>query len=434
MRNMRLLVSLSGASGGESAPTNCRLEATAATAVIRGWSTPARVTDSRATARAPSKGPRIGPAGCEAGPVNRALPMLAVAALFVMLLETAPHESVVLPGVLGTVYVAWSELGYRWAQRHGRPAAVGYLLVALALGFAVFDVAGAGVGSTLLLLVVVVQAVVLLPLGWAVVVALLVPFVHVGMPMADGLRQVVATALACAFAFVLAALHVREQQARSELAVANARLHELSAQTEELATMRERTRVARDIHDGLGHHLTVVGMQVQAARAVLASDPDKADRLLGQAEEQSRQALRSVRESVTALREPRPAEPLPQQLRTLAAEVVAAGLPTEVDVEGEERRLEGDAQVALYRVAQEGLTNVRKHANAHAATIRLSYLPDVVRLEVRDDGRGVDGAIDRRSGGFGLIGIRERAERLGGSLTVESTPGTGLAVRVELPA
>jgi len=167
---------------------------------------------------------------------------------------------------------------------------------------------------------------------------------------------------------------------------------------------------------------------------VLASDPDKADRLLGQAEEQARQALRSVRESVTALREPRPAEPLPQQLRTLAAEVAAAGLPTEVDVEGEERRLEGDAQVALYRVAQEGLTNVRKHANAHAATIRLSYLPDVVRLEVRDDGRGVDGAIDRRSGGFGLIGIRERAERLGGSLTVESTPGTGLAVRVELPA
>ena len=168
--------------------------------------------------------------------------------------------------------------------------------------------------------VVVVQAVVLLPLGWAVVVALLVPFVHVGMPMADGLRQVVSTGLACAFAFVLAALHLREQQARSELAVANARLRDLGAQAEELATMRERTRVARDIHDGLGHHLTVVGMQVQAARAVMASDPDRADGLLGQAEDQARQALTSVRESVAALREPRPAQPLPEQLRTLAAE------------------------------------------------------------------------------------------------------------------
>ncbi len=163
-----------------------------------------------------------------------------------------------------------------------------------------------GVGSTLLLVVVVVQAVVLLPLGWAVVVALLVPLVHVGMPMADGLRQVVSTGLACAFAFVLAALHLREQQARSELAVANARLRDLGAQAEELATMRERTRVARDIHDGLGHHLTVVGMQVQAARAVLGSDPARADGLLGQAEDQARQALTSVRESVAALREARP--------------------------------------------------------------------------------------------------------------------------------
>jgi signal transduction histidine kinase len=368
--------------------------------------------------------------------------MLAVAALLVMLLETAPREGVVLPGVFGAVYVTWSVVGYRWAQRRGRAAAVAYLLVALVLGFATFDAAGAGVGSTLLLLVVVVQAVVLLPLAWAVVVALLVPFVHVGMPMADGLRQVVATALACAFAFVLAALHLREQQARSDLAVANARLLELGAQTEELATMRERTRVARDIHDGLGHHLTVVGMQVQAARAVLGSDPDKADRLLGQAEEQARQALRSVRESVTALREPRPSEPLPQQLRTLAAEVAAAGLPTSVDVEGDERRLDGDVQVALYRVAQEGLTNVRKHASAHAAAVRLCYLPEVVRLEVRDDGHGMDRGTrpgtdaenDRGSGGFGLIGIRERAERLGGSLTVESAPGTGVAVRVELPA
>ena len=374
--------------------------------------------------------------------MNRALPMLAVAALLVMLLETAPREGVVLPGVLGAVYVTWSVVGYRWAQRRGRAAAVGYLLVALVLGFATFDAAGAGVGSTLLLLVVVVQAVVLLPLAWAVVVALLVPFVHVGMPMADGLRQVVATALACAFAFVLAALHLREQQARSDLAVANARLLELGAQTEELATMRERTRVARDIHDGLGHHLTVVGMQVQAARAVLGSDPDKADRLLGQAEEQARQALRSVRESVTALREPRPSEPLPEQLRTLAAEVAAAGLPTSVDVEGDERWLDGDVQVALYRVAQEGLTNVRKHASAHAAVVRLYYLPEVVRLEVRDDGHGMDRGTrpgtdaenDRGSGGFGLIGIRERAERLGGSLTVESAPGTGVAVRVELPA
>ena len=127
------------------------------------------------------------------------MPILAVAALLVMLLEAAPGGVVVLPGVVGALFVTWSVVGYRWVLGRGRLAAVGYLVIALALGFVVFDLAGAGVGSTLLVVVVVVQAVVLLPLGWAVVVALLVPFVHVGMPMADAVRQVVSTGLACAF-------------------------------------------------------------------------------------------------------------------------------------------------------------------------------------------------------------------------------------------
>ncbi|HET7397546.1 MAG TPA: sensor histidine kinase [Intrasporangium sp.] len=361
--------------------------------------------------------------------MNRALPMLAVAALLVMLVEAAPSGSILPAGALGVGFVAWSVAGYRWALGRGRVAAVGYLTVALTLGFVVFSVAGPGVGSTLLLLVVVVQAVMLLPLGWSVVVAVLVPLVHVGMPMVDALRQVISTGLACAFAFVLAALHLREQRARAELAVANGQLRELSAQAEELATMRERTRVARDIHDGLGHHLTVVGMQVQAARAVLSSDPTRADNLLIQAEDQARQALTSVRESVAALREARSAQRLSDQLRTLAAEGSSAGLSASVEVEGSERRLDSDVQEALYRAAQECLTNIHKHANAHAAVLRLAYRPNSVSLEVRDDGGGLGG----NGGGFGLVGIRERVDGLGGSLTIESTPGTGVAVWVEVP-
>jgi len=361
--------------------------------------------------------------------VTRALTLLAVAALLVMLLEASPSGRVVPAGAVGVAFVIWSVVGYRWALARAAPARAAYLAVALVLGFLVFDLAGAGVGSTLLLVVVVVQAVMLLPLGWAVVVALLVPFVHVGMPMPDAVQQVVSTALACAFAFVLAALHLREQQARAELAEANAQLRELGAQAEELATMRERTRVARDIHDGLGHHLTVVGMQVQAARAVLASDPGRADALLRQAEDQARQALTSVRESVAALREPRPARSLAEQLEDLAGESSSTGLPTAVEVHGSERRLDSEVQVALYRAAQEGLTNIHKHAGAHAARLQLAYLPGSVALEVRDDGRG----LRRDGGGFGLVGIRERAERLGGSLSVESAPGTGVTLRVELP-
>ena len=139
--------------------------------------------------------------------------------------------------------------------------------------------------------------------------------------------------------------------------------------------------------------------------------------------------MASVRESVAALRESRPAQPLSVQLRTLAIESTAAGLPTSVDVQGAERRLDSDVQVALYRAAQEGLTNIHKHANARTSVLRLVYQTSSVRLEVRDDGRG----LGRDRGGFGLVGLRERVDRLGGSLAVESTPGRGVAVRVEVP-
>lgn len=363
--------------------------------------------------------------------MNRALPTLAVAALGVMLIEAAPSGESVLTALVGVAFVAWSVVGYRWALARGRAASVAYLGSALALGFLTFDVAGPGVGSTVLLVLVVVQAVMLLPLGWSLVVAAIVPLVHVGMPMADGLRQVVSTGLACAVAFVLARLRLREQQAREQLAVANEQLRQLGLQAEELATVRERARVARDIHDGLGHHLTVVGMQVQAARAVLAADPARADGLLAQAEDQVRQALTSVRESVGALRGSRVPR-LPDRLRALADESAAAGLPTSVAVDGEERRLGDEVQSALYRAAQEGLTNVRKHAHAQAAVLRLANLPDRMTLEVRDDGCGITGDTTSPSG-FGLTGIRERAEHLGGSVVVDSRPGAGLAVRVELP-
>ena len=246
--------------------------------------------------------------------------------------------------------------------------------------------------------------------------------------MADAVRQVVSTGLACAFAFVLAALHLREQQARSELAVANAKLREFGAQAEELATMRERTRVARDIHDGLGHHLTVVGMQVQAARAVLATDPGSSRgpaRPGGGPDTAGVDVGAGVGGGAAGAATYGPPS---DQLRTLAAESATAGLPTTVDVDGGERWLPDDVQVALHRAAQEGLTNVRKHASAQAAKVNLAYLEDSVSLEIVDDGRGLG-----PGSGFGLVGIRERVEGLGGSVTIESSPGAGVCVRVEVP-
>ena len=120
--------------------------------------------------------------------------------------------------------------------------------------------------------------------------------------------------------------------------------------------------MARDIHDGLGHSLTVVQMQLQAARAVLATTPATPDEVLAKAQHQSQEALGEVRRSVGALREPRVVPPLGTALHDLAAESSAAGLPTSVRVVGHERAIADPAREALFRAAQEGLTNVRKHA------------------------------------------------------------------------
>jgi signal transduction histidine kinase len=173
----------------------------------------------------------------------------------------------------------------------------------------------------------------------------------------------------------------------------------------------------------------------QAARAVLSSDPGRADDVLARAQRQASEALAEVRRSVAALRAPRTAPPLRTALETLVAEVSAAGVPAVLEVVGTERRLPAEAEESLYRSAQEGLTNVRKHAAATSARVTLTYGDDkTVRLGVRDDGRGLaqpEHEEDPRA--FGLVGLRERAARAGGHLGVASVPGGGTELLVEVP-
>ena len=188
--------------------------------------------------------------------------------------------------------------------------------------------------------------------------------------------------------------------------------------------------MARDIHDGLGHSLTVVQMQVKAARAVLPTDTAKADAVLAQAQQQAEAALAEVRRSVAALREPRPAPPLADALQALAEDTSAAGVATRLAVSGTARPLPDEAREALYRAAQEALTNVRKHAHATSVDLVLDYADTAVRLEVRDDGTGTS---DGHSPGFGLLGPRERAAHLGERLEVESSPGRGVTLTMEVP-
>ena len=363
-----------------------------------------------------------------------ALAALTVAAFLTFAFEATAGDNTLLAIGVGLVYTAVAILGYRWVEDnrgpHRRAWAIGYVLWQLLIGYANFGIEP-GTGATLLLCVLIAQTLLLLGLLPTVLMVAVQPLMHIGMDMGDGLRAAAGSLLAGAFTAVSVGLYVREQQARAELAEAHRKLRGYAEQAEELATTRERNRVARDIHDGLGHHLTVVQMQVQAARAVLPGDPTRADTVLAKAQQQAGEALAEVRRSVAALREPRALPPLPEALAALAAESSAAGIATQLELAGTARDLDADRSEALYRAAQEGLTNVRKHASASAATVVLDFTDaDAVTVEVRDDGRGAD---DGGAPGFGLVGLRERAEALGGSLERRSVPGTGTTLRVAVP-
>jgi signal transduction histidine kinase len=173
---------------------------------------------------------------------------------------------------------------------------------------------------------------------------------------------------------------------------------------------------------------------VQAARAVLASDPRRAGELLASAQDQTSRALDEVRHSVAALREPRSRGPLIDALDRLAAESSATGIPTAFTTLGGPKALPPDVEEALFRVAEEGLTNVRKHARATTARLVLDYRGGAVRVDVSDDGIGPAASGGSDAHGFGLSGLGERLERLHGRLVLESRPDGGATLRAEVPA
>lgn len=220
------------------------------------------------------------------------------------------------------------------------------------------------------------------------------------------------------------------EQLSTDLAAANEQLRLHAAQAGEIATTRERNRLAREIHDGLGHYLTTINVQLEAAQAVLAQQPDQARGAIEKATRLSREALEEVRRSVGTLRADAPRASLAENLRTLAGNV---GVRVVLHWLGTPRPLVPAVELALYRAAQEALTNVARHAAATAAELTLDFTrADRVQLRVNDNGRGAP--TDGKSKGYGLTGMRERVQLLGGSVVFGNAPQGGFAVTVDLPA
>lgn len=239
------------------------------------------------------------------------------------------------------------------------------------------------------------------------------------------------------FAKITEAAEAAQRKAESlagQLADANQRLGDFAIQAEELATTQERNRLAREIHDNLGHYLTVANVQIKAAHALLEKDPQRAGDALEKAATLTQEGLAAVRHSVSSLRDsPLGRLTLPEAIAHLAGEAQATGIVTEFRQQGEARPLDPRAELTLYRAAQEGLTNARKHARASRVDLTLSYLdPAAVSLVVRDNGIGAPASPE--PAGFGLLGLRERARQLGGRVDASGRPGEGYTLSVALPS
>jgi signal transduction histidine kinase len=205
----------------------------------------------------------------------------------------------------------------------------------------------------------------------------------------------------------------------------------------EAAMLRERSRLARDMHDVLAHSLSGLMLQLEGAR-MLSTQPDPNGQLppaLDRAHHLARAGLEEARRAIAALRDED--LPGPDRLQQLAADFEQdTNVPTMVQITGSARELDSETSLTIYRVAQEALTNIRKHATPERVEVSLRYDPDGTRLTVRDLTQTPSIAkipSPPDGGGYGLTGMRERAELLGGSLQADHTPD-GFHVELSIPA
>lgn len=236
--------------------------------------------------------------------------------------------------------------------------------------------------------------------------------------------------LCLSFVLIMMNALLAERRSRDQLALAHQQLQDYALRIEDQAMLEERNRIARDIHDSLGHALTGVNLQMEAVLKLWDQDPIQAKALLQEAKQLGSTSLQEVRQSVATLR-----SPVSHSLETDIQQLVSgierrAGLRMMLHLQLQ-HPLPPEVHTGLYRIIQEALTNICKHAAATQVTLHLHTQPSQVVLDLQDDGQGFD--VAQNTTGFGLQGMRERATSLGGTAQIQSQPGAGCRLQVTLP-
>ncbi|MBD2296074.1 sensor histidine kinase [Anabaena sphaerica FACHB-251] len=238
--------------------------------------------------------------------------------------------------------------------------------------------------------------------------------------------------LSLIFVLLLMNAVLSERESRDKLAHANEKLRQYALKIENQATLEERNRIAREIHDSLGHSLTALNLQLETALKLSKSDMPRAMTFLATAKELGTKALQDVRQSVSTMRShPLQSQSLAEAIAILVEDFQRANgiLPT--CLISLEYPLPTEMSIPIYRIIQESFTNISKYAKATSVQLKLTTTNQAIKLIVKDNGKGFD--IAQNTSGFGLQSMRDRTLALGGEFTINSAHGAGCHIIVTIP-
>ncbi|MBW4632901.1 MAG: sensor histidine kinase [Iphinoe sp. HA4291-MV1] len=238
--------------------------------------------------------------------------------------------------------------------------------------------------------------------------------------------------LALLFVLLLMNAVLSERQSRDKLAIANEKLRQYALRIENQATLEERNRIAREIHDSLGHSLTALNLQLETALKLWQSHPTKAQTFLTKAKELGSKALQDVRHSVSTMRShPLQEQPLEQAIAGLAENIQRSTDVAPICQIHLSHPIPVEISTAIYRIVQESFTNICKYAQATEVKLEITMTQMSVQLKVEDNGIGFD--LTQNTTGFGLQSMRDRTLALDGHFDINSAPGSGCTMTASIP-
>jgi signal transduction histidine kinase len=346
---------------------------------------------------------------------------------------------------LGVAYITNGIYGFAFVNQFGKLIPkIGYFAVQLVFGgFIVYFSKGAGFNA-FILLPLVAHTAMTLEQDWmlAVNASIFLTYVISMMSFAHSWELVWQNLpiffVGQIFFLIFTQTAVNEQRGRlkmeklaGELSEANRHLSEYAGQVKDLTLSQERNRLAREIHDGLGHYLTTINMQIKATLAILNKDPNKAAYLLENAQQLTSDALDDIRNSVASLREDNlGALTFIERITALARASESQERIFDIDIQGPPRAISPQVDVTLFRTVQEAINNANKHSHATLVNIVIDFSKtDRIILFIKDNGTGAESL----EGGFGLIGMKERVRLIQGEIKFNSAKGEGFEINISVP-